>query len=151
MKRIDVDTANIRDETAGSENNCDRRHTMRDRIDMLRARAELLAGRDHALMKMYLDNGNTFRQMARLAGVNEATISRRIHKLTQRLLDSEYITCLRNSDKFDSNELSVARDYFLKGLSQKNIAKERNCSVYSIRMALHKIQQIVNVESAHQS
>ena len=46
-----------------------------DRIDLLRARVDILTGRDKALMTMYLENGNTFRQMARIAGVNETTIA----------------------------------------------------------------------------
>ncbi|MFH1369932.1 MAG: hypothetical protein ABII09_01390 [Planctomycetota bacterium] len=52
-----------------------------DRIDLLRCRAELLTGRDRALVQMYLDNAGTFSQMARLAGVNEANVARRIHKV----------------------------------------------------------------------
>ena len=54
----------------------------RDRIDMLRSRVNLLIGKDKLLMKMYLENGNSFRQMARLAGVNETCIARRIYKVT---------------------------------------------------------------------
>ena len=71
-----------------------------DRIDLLRCRAGLLTGKDGALMQMYLNGTGTIGQMARLAGVNEANVARRIHKLVRRLLDGQYITCLRNRDKF---------------------------------------------------
>lgn len=117
----------------------------RGRIDMLQSRIGLLSGKDKLLMTMYLENGNTFRQMARLAGVNEATISRRIHKITKRLIDGEYITCLKNRDRFTATELAIAKDYFLTGLSQKKIAKKRNYSVYRVRKILRKIQQLVRV------
>ena len=65
----------------------------KDRIDLLRSRVGLLAGRDRALMQIYLDNSGTFSQMAKIAGVNESNIARRIHKLVRRLLDGQYITC----------------------------------------------------------
>ena len=112
------------------------RNIYRDRIDLLRSRVELLVGKDRLLMTMYLENGNSFRQMARLAGVNETSITRKIHKVTQRLIDSEYITCLRNRDKFASNEMAVARDYFLSGLSIKKISRRRRLTYYSVRQTL---------------
>ena len=121
------------------------RNIYRDRIDLLRSRVELLTGKDRLLMTMYLENGNSFRQMARLAGVNETSIARRIHKVTQRLIDSEYITCLRNRDKFASNEMAVARDYFLAGLSIKKISRRRRLTYYSVRQTLKKIQKLVEI------
>ena len=117
----------------------------RDRIDLLRIRASMLTGKDKLLMTMYLSNSNSFRQMSRLAGVNEASIARRIHKVTKRLIDSEYITCLRNRDKFTRTEMAVAKDYFLLGLSQRKIAIKRNYSVYRIRKILKRIQQLVKI------
>ena len=86
------------------------RDGFKDRIDLIRSRAELLTGRDRALIQMYLDNTGTFRQMARLAGVNEANVARRIHKLVRRLLDGQYITCLHYRDKFTEEQIEMARD-----------------------------------------
>ena len=117
----------------------------RDRIDLLRSRVSLLTGKDRLLMTMYLENGNTFRQMARLAGVNEASIARRIYKVTKRLIDGEYITCLKNRDKFAGSEMAVAKDYLLLGLSQRKISIKHNYSIYRIRKILKKIQQLVRV------
>ncbi|MHC4757321.1 MAG: sigma-70 RNA polymerase sigma factor region 4 domain-containing protein [Planctomycetota bacterium] len=118
-----------------------------ERIDLLKSRLELLGGKDRALLKMYLDNGNTFRQMARIAGVNEVTISRRIYKLIQRLLDGEYIICLRNRTHFTSMEMSVAKDYFLLGLSMRRIAAKERITYHSVRQTLKKIQFLVEVRN----
>ena len=115
-----------------------------DRIDLLRARSDILTGKDKALMKMYLEKGSTFAQMAQLAGVNEATIARRIHKLMRKLLDGEYITCLRNHVRFSPLEQAIAKDYFLEDCSQKKVALKRNVSVYRIRKTLRKVQELVN-------
>ncbi len=117
----------------------------RDRIDILRNRANLLVGKDRLLMTMYLDNANTFRQMARLAGVNETNIARRIHKIIKRLIDGEYITCLRNREIFSNAEIIIAKQYFLLGWSIKKIANEQGCSYYHARKSLKKIQRLVRI------
>lgn len=114
-------------------------------IDLLRTRIDILSGKDRVLMQMYLESGLTFGRMARVAGVNECTIARRIHKLTCLLLDSEYITCLRNRSRFSSLELAIAKDYYFEDLGQKKIAQRRNVTVYQVRKALRKIQEFVRV------
>ncbi|MCJ7691867.1 MAG: hypothetical protein MUO22_00430 [Sedimentisphaerales bacterium] len=121
------------------------RNVFRDRIDLLRSRAELLTGKDKVLMTMYLKNGTSFRQMARLIGVNEASIARRIYKVTQRLIDGEYITCLRNRDKFTLTEMRVSKNYFLGGLSMKKIAKKQGLTYYRIRQTLKKIERLIRI------
>jgi len=121
------------------------RKRCRDRIDMLKSRVELLTGKDRLLMTMYLRNGNTFYQMARLTGVNEANVARRIHRVTKRLMDGEYITCLRNRDKFTEAEMVVAKDYFLRGISIRKIAYRRKLSYYRVRESLKKIQSLIKV------
>ena len=118
---------------------------VRDRIDLLRSRIALLTGRDRLLMTMYLDNANTFRQMARMAGVNEANIARRIHRIIKRLIDGEYITCLRNREIFSNAEIIIAKQYFLLGWSIRKIANEQGCSYYRARKSLKKIQRLVRI------
>ena len=128
-----------------SQDSLQARNEVRDRIDLLRNRAKLLTGRDRLLMTMYLDNANTFRQMACLAGVNETNIARRIHKIIKRLIDGEYITCLRNRQMFSGAEMVIARQYFLLGWSIRKIAGEQGLSYYGIRKSLKKIQQLVQI------
>ncbi|MHC5076053.1 MAG: sigma factor-like helix-turn-helix DNA-binding protein [Planctomycetota bacterium] len=117
-----------------------------ERINLLRSRAEMLKGKDRALLKMYLDNGSTFRQMAQVAGVNEATVARRIHRLVRRLLDGEYIMCLRNRRQFTELEMSVAKRYFLSGESMRKIAAKEGVTYYQVRQTLKKIQALVETE-----
>ena len=119
--------------------------TFDDRIDLLRCRAALLTGKDKLLMQMYLDNSATFRQMARLAGVNEANVARRIHKLVRRLLDGQYITCLRNQASLTQEQIEIARSYFVMGLSMRTIADTHGVSYYAIRQTMKRIQRLVDV------
>jgi predicted DNA-binding protein YlxM (UPF0122 family) len=127
------------------ENRAKIRKEYRDRIDLLISRVSLLDGKDKLLMTMYIDNGNSFRQMARLTGVNESNISRRIHIVTNRLMNGEYITCLRNREKFKKNELDIAREYFLEGQSIKKIAQRYNSTYYSMRKTIKKIQLFIEL------
>ena len=139
MKRVQVDFDRIAANEGGS---LSARTIYADRIELLRARAQILAGKDKALMEMYLKNGSTLSQMARLAGVSEATISRRVHRLVRRLLDGEYIRCLRKCGQLDSLEQAIARDYFLEGLSRKKIALKRDVTAYQVRKMLKKIKLV---------
>ena len=112
---------------------------LEDRLDLIRSRADLLTGKDRAIMQIYLDNSGTFRQMSRIAGVNEANVARRIHRIIRRLLDGQYITCLRNRHKFTVEELDIARDYFLEGLPMSQIADNRSTTYYAVRRAMKKV------------
>ena len=127
-----------------SENSLRARINYRDRIDLLRSRVSLLTGKDKLLMTMCLEHGNSFRQLAQLTGVTNGCISRRVQKITRRLMDGEYIACLRNRDKFTKAELDIAKDYFLIGLSIKKITEKRCYTYYAIRKAIKKIQALVN-------
>lgn len=116
-----------------------------DRIDLLRCRAGLLTGKDGALVQMYLNGTGTIGQMARLAGVNEANVARRIHKLVRRLLDGQYITCLHNRDKFSDEQIEMARDYFVDGLPMREIADRHETTYYEVRKTMKKIQRLTSM------
>lgn len=115
---------------------------MKQKIDLLRTRTVWLDGKDKLLMKMYLDNGNTFRQMARLADVNETTIARRIYKIVKRLLDAHYLAVLRHCDKFTLLQMEIAQDYFIRGLTKSRIAAKHNCSRYHVDKTLLAVQAL---------
>ena len=116
----------------------------RDELDLLRSRLHLLNGKEKVLMTMYLENGSSFRQIARLTGVSDTSIARRINGLTKRLIDGQYIACLRNRDKFTRDQMTIAKDYFLVGLSMKEIAVKRRWSRYHVRETIIKIKSILN-------
>jgi len=114
-------------------------------IELLRSRLNLLAGTDKLLMTMYIEHGNSIRQIARIRGASESSVARRIHAITNRLADGPYIDCLRNRDKLTRRQLAVAKDYYLMGLSIRRIAAKRHWSYYRVREALIEIRGIVTV------
>src|SRR4030042_994177 len=112
-------------------------------IDLLRRRICLLDGKDKLIMSMYLDNGNSFRQISRLLGVCEATISRKIHRLTRHLTGQQFQIYRKNLEKFNERQKDIARDYFLMGLSMRQIASKRQCSYYRTQKTRAQIQHLI--------
>ena len=115
---------------------------LKHRVDLLRTRAVWLRGKDKLLMKMYLDNGSTFRQMAKLAGVNETTVARRIYRIVKRLLDAHYLAALRHSEEFSLLQMEIVQDYFIRGLTKSRISAEYGCSRYHVEKTLLKVQSL---------
>ena len=127
-----------------SQKTLEAKNQYRNEIDLLRGRLNLLNGKDKVLLTMYLENGNSFRQIARLTGISDTSIARRINGLTKRLLDSQYIICLRNRDKFSREQMTIAKAYFLTGMSMREIAIKRRWSCYHVRETIIKIKSILN-------
>ena len=115
----------------------------RGRVELLQDRLGLLSGKDKVLMTMYIINGNSFRQIARLLEVSETSVSRRIHQLSERLTNGEFLTCVRNRDKLSRRQMAIARDSFLMGLSNKQIARKRGVSLYAVRKELAGIRNLI--------
>ena len=115
----------------------------RSGIELLRSRLNLLSGTDKLLMTMYVIHGNSIRQIARVRGASEPSITRRIRAISKRLTDGPYIDCLRNRDKLTGPQLAVAKDYYLMGLSMRQIAAKRRRSYYRVRDTLNEIRSIV--------
>ena len=116
----------------------------RDQMDILRSRLALLSGTDRVLMTMYVQNGNSFRQIARVGGVSETSVARKVHKIARRLTDGQYIRCLRHSGRLTPSQMAIARDFFLRGLAMSRIAAKRDSSVHRVRKALRDIQRVVD-------
>ncbi len=134
MKRIH---GNIAKQTS----NVKGRH--RGGIELLRSRLNLLSGTDKLLMTMYIEHGNSIRQIARIRGVSETSVARKIRAITKRLTDGPYIDCLRNRNKLTGRQLAIAKDYYLMGLSMRQIAAKRCRSYYRVRDTINEIQNIV--------
>jgi DNA-binding NarL/FixJ family response regulator len=115
----------------------------RSQMEVLQSRLGLLSGKDKVLMTMYITNGNSFRQIARLRGVSETSVARRIHQIAERLTDGEFLICVRNRDKLSRRQMAIARDSFLTGLSNNQIARKRSMSLYAVRKELADIRNLI--------
>lgn len=126
-----------------SEKTLQNKLSRRADIELIRRRANLLDGKDKLLMLMHLDNGNSFRQISRLMGVSCQTISRRINRLTARLTGRPFVIYRQNRRKFNDRQKAFAKDYFLMGLSMRQIAAKHGKSYYQVRNTMAKILRII--------
>jgi predicted DNA-binding protein YlxM (UPF0122 family) len=107
---------------------------------ILRERLNYLHGRDKIIMSMYLINGISYRQIALLLKINQGTIFRIIKKTIHKLTEGVFAACIEKKEKFSSNEISIAKDYFVNDLSIRQIANKYNTSFYNIREQLNEIK-----------
>ncbi len=103
----------------------------------------MLSGKDRVLLKMYIEKGTSFAEMARLAGTAEQRIARRVRRIAGRLIDGRYVNCVRRAGKLNMEELGVARDYFLTGLPVRRTACRQGLTYHGARKALKRIRRIL--------
>ena len=127
-----------------SQNRLEEKKNNRAQIDVLRSRLDLLDGKDRLLMTMYLENGYSVFKISKVTDLCQGSIARRIKRLQKILLEGRYITCLHNRDRFNRYQMEIAKDYFLKDLSIRQITIKRLRSYYHIRETILKIKSILN-------
>jgi len=126
----------------------DVRERMADGVELVRRRAEVLNPSDRALLALYLEQGGRLADIARVAGVSEGVMSRRIRRLQRRLIEGRYIACLRCRDRLTAGQLAVARDHYLDGLGIAKIAAKRGLTTYRVRQTIRKIEKITSKHDA---
>jgi len=104
-------------------------------------RADRLDGEDRALAQMYLEHGNSLRQIGQLMGLTPQSVGRRIRRILRRLTDETYEVCLGNREDFNGRELSIVRDHFIGGLSKSCISRNRGLTYYRVDATLRKARR----------
>ncbi len=126
----------------------DRGPAERETMELLRSRIDLLTGTNRTLVMMYLEHGNSLRQIAELAGLQTSTVARRIRRIVERLHDETFLLCLKQRDSFSELELAIVKDYFVLGLSARRISSNRNVSYYRARAAIRKARHLASAPRA---
>jgi transposase len=147
MNRLGWETGRLRDEAEMGEEESGwrggRYGRYREEIDTLRMRVDLLGGTDRVLMKLYLDGGGKVSDMARLMGLSESTVARRIRRIKERLMDGRYIECFKRREELGKVNMGIARDLLVGGLRQKEIAEKRGLSAYQVRKGIEAIRGVL--------
>jgi transposase-like protein len=120
---------------------CEPRRERRDQAERIWTRADLLGNEDRTLLRLHLDHGSSYRQIARLMGVRPTTVARRIRRITKRLLDDTYPACRRHRTCFSPLQLAVIRDFFARGMTMRNISRKHHITYYRVRSTVLAAQQ----------
>ena len=116
----------------------------RDFTETLAQRIPLLAGEERALIGLYLDDGHSFGQIARLIGTSPTTIARRIRRIARQLTDETYPLCLANKSAFSRSELAIIRDHFVRGRTFGQISRRRGITYYRVRTTILKAREFAS-------
>ncbi len=112
-------------------------------LELVQGTTNMLTGEDRSLLKMYIEKGASFAEIARLVGTGEQRVARRVRRIARRLIDGRYVNCVRRPGKLNIVELGVSRDYFLRGLPLKRIAAKRGLTYHRARKALKRVRRIL--------
>jgi transposase len=111
----------------------------REGVEALRGRIWLLRGSDGAIVKMYMEQGATYRQISQVAGVNEVTVARRIQRIIKQLRNWQYVR-LAKEKGMDDFERAVAKEYLVRGLRKHEIASRFRCGKGRVAKALNRLE-----------
>ena len=115
----------------------------RDLSDAICRRLSWLSGQDRLLLEMVYRRGLSCRQIACLMNLPASSVSRRIQKLTGRLLSRDYSICLLHRGQLVSLQLKIARDRFAAGLTRKAIARRHHISLYRVDRHLRDLRKLI--------
>ena len=116
----------------------------RDFTETLTQRIPLLAGEDRVLIALYLHDGHSFGEIARLTGACPTTIARRIRRIARQLADETYPLCLANKSAFNRSELAIIRDHFVCGRTFTQISRSRRITYYRVRTTILKARKLAS-------
>jgi len=111
--------------------------------DLILHRLSWLEEQDRLLLELVYEKGLSYRQIARLTGIRESSISRRVRKLTGRLLNRTYSLCLLHRSELSPMQLCIARNRYVLGKSRRDIACQLRITLYSVDRHLQRLEKIL--------
>jgi len=123
-----------------------RRRIRRDRTDCLVARAAFLPAADRILIEGYFREGRTIKTLAEAADVPPRAMSRRIRRLSQRLLSDRFAFVLRNYESWSPARRRVATATILHGYSMRAAADRLRMSLYNVRRHSEAIRALYETD-----
>lgn len=115
--------------------------------ELVQIRGEVLSRQDQVFIEMILEKGMTHRQIACLLGCSETSVGRRVKRVIKKVLNSDYLMCLRHRDRLTVFQMRVARAYFVEDRSKKEIVGLLDTTLYQVEKAIDAIRRLRGVVS----
>ena len=112
---------------------------------VLMGRAELLAPADRDLLEAVLIHGTPTTMLARMMRVSCASLRRRIHRLTRRLVSKEFLDAARAIPYLEPDDATLARQVFCEGTSQRELLSVMGVSMYHLRYRMMRLRAEIAV------
>jgi len=120
------------------ESICTGRSLPRD-PEIIAGRAELLCSRDRELVEATLVRGQSVASVARIMGVSQKTLGRKVRGLASRLISCGFLDTARALPYLNSDEAEIAQMRYCQGVSARRLAREHGVSGYVMRRRLDVI------------
>jgi DNA-directed RNA polymerase specialized sigma subunit len=104
--------------------------------DLVLGRAKQLDKQKKALLRIILDQGGTYHQVARLSGEHASTVSRRFRAIMRRLRSRPLFAANADLNNLTPLEKNILIESFVYGTGQEQIAEKLGVSRYRVRKAL---------------
>ncbi len=111
-------------------------------LEKMQSRVDLLPEKERNFVRLFLAAEN-FRYIAQMAGVNEATIARRLKKIANRIASSDFVYALANPNLTHS-QLNLLREHYVNNLSLLQISKKYCINYYKLRKFIGKSKNSLN-------
>ncbi len=108
-----------------------------DLFEVFTARVKTLDNEQAALVRFFQNTPN-FSVIAKMAGVNEATVARRLKKIARYISSEDF----SGKNSLTPQQTEILEDHFVSGLSIRTIAKNKNLSVYEVRKIIRQVRKL---------
>jgi DNA-directed RNA polymerase specialized sigma24 family protein len=112
---------------------------------VLMDRAELLAPADRDLLEAVLIHGTPTTMLSRMMRISCASLRRRIHRLTRRLVSKEFLDAARAIPYLEPDDGTLARQVFCEGTSQRELVGVMGVSMYHLRYRMMRLRAEIAV------
>jgi DNA-directed RNA polymerase specialized sigma24 family protein len=106
----------------------------------LEKRISFLPDADQRLLKLSLRGAVTRREAAALLGMSPGTVSRRLKRLMDRLNDPLVVALVDQGQLLPEGYREVGLGYFLRRMSEEEIARATGLSMWEVRRALSYVR-----------
>ncbi len=110
-------------------------------FERLTARVDMLPQQQKALVRLFLA-GQGYKDIAKIASVNEANVSRKLRKIADRINCDSFIAALSENNSMPAEKLEIIKDHFVNGLSARTVAKNTGLSCYEVSKIIHQIKNL---------
>lgn len=130
-----------------------RRRARLDRNEMILARVGWLTEQDRAVLEGVFRTGQTVRELARLLGVSERKLGRRVHRLVERVLSDRFAFVMRHHGRWSPARRRVAVACVLEGRSVRAARGDLGLSMHTIRGHLAAVDAMLEgvSDGAHEA
>jgi len=112
--------------------------------EKLRRRLDLLEVKERTLLELYLEHNASYSRLAKLTGLNERYVARKLQRLLRCLQSEEYVSFVRHQRLFGPRTLEVAYDRYLLGMSVRSISRKRKISRYKVSKKIRCLEEWLN-------